>query len=449
MLRAKAHTPVVAMVGVAFLSGCLSTPRSARPTLTPNDPTPLAKCKVAASQSSPLVTEWPATEKSRLEALVAQGGVVVAYSGCEMRVLPDCRVKGQYAYTRTTLATDTTEVADADDLYTKLPLGAVSLEGDLNRSGRLAVQTTVVGELLLKDAGPGDVPKDGACSDATHLVTGLSLGVFRLLAGGKMSASASGKGFGGKVGGGRIVEESVLRETGDAKACAEGDASKPSDRCKSPLQVFLAPLPGREAPSVARKTMAEEKPPEGAVRVNFKVDEADEKWTLVTKDEKFVCELPCSRWVGPNSGLQLKLDAAKQADVKTVVVPAQLGYTAGRMVDASPRVPGLKYGWLVLTLGCAAFGGGLAVAGEASTGEAPFNGKNPLGLVGFSVLGLAGIATFFTSIFVFSEQRDVKLDVSLASDVARTRVGPRYAAVKLPSLGVSSVVTPFGVVGSF
>src|SRR5215469_3675574 len=55
-----------------------------------------AKCKVAAAHENPLVTEWPAPEKANLEARLREGTVVVAYAGCTMRLLPQCRATGKY-----------------------------------------------------------------------------------------------------------------------------------------------------------------------------------------------------------------------------------------------------------------------------------------------------------------------------------------------------------------
>ena len=50
-----------------------------------------AGCRLGASQSSVLVTEWPAAEKANLEGQIAQGGAVaVEFSGCELRLLPEC-----------------------------------------------------------------------------------------------------------------------------------------------------------------------------------------------------------------------------------------------------------------------------------------------------------------------------------------------------------------------
>src|SRR5262245_41235291 len=98
---------------------------AARPFVAvPEAPGEQAKCKVAAAHENPLVTEWPASEKANLEARLREGAVVVAYSGCTMRLMPQCRGAGRYAWRRTTTASDTVEIRDADELYAKLRLGA-------------------------------------------------------------------------------------------------------------------------------------------------------------------------------------------------------------------------------------------------------------------------------------------------------------------------------------
>src|SRR5688572_10646054 len=116
------RSPIAAVLAVSALPcGCASMglgPRASAPEM----PTTLTKCKVAASSDNPLVTEWPASEKANLEARLRQGAVAVEYSGCEMRLLPQCRLRGSYQWRRTTTATDVVEIHDADELYTKLPL---------------------------------------------------------------------------------------------------------------------------------------------------------------------------------------------------------------------------------------------------------------------------------------------------------------------------------------
>ena len=199
-------------------------------------------CKIAALHERPLVTEWAASEKADLEGRVSSGQVVaVRYSGCELQIIDGCKLQGRYAFRRTTLSTDTVEIHDEDDLYAKLPLGAVGLEGELARSGRLAVRTTVAGEFRL-DATPAGPLDQGACREATHVVTAVSVGAFSLLAGGAVSASAGLDARVGKAGLSGKREETTVRQAGDDRACRDATEASPSPMCASPLQVFLSRL---------------------------------------------------------------------------------------------------------------------------------------------------------------------------------------------------------------
>ncbi len=153
MLKVLPAVLIAVALGGASL-GCLSSGGTPALVARQADPTPLAKCQVKKSQASPLVTEWPASEKAHLEGMLSERTVVVSYSGCELRILDGCRVQGGYKFTRTSLANDTIEISDADELYAKLPLGAVSLEGELEKTGRLAVRTTVAGQLRLDAEAP-------------------------------------------------------------------------------------------------------------------------------------------------------------------------------------------------------------------------------------------------------------------------------------------------------
>ena len=261
----------------------------------PRAPVELGRCRVAASQQSPLVTEWPASEKANLENLSHAGAVAVAYSGCSMRLLPDCHVRGGYRWMRTTPATDSLEINDTDELYAKLPLGAASLEGELKRTGKLTVKTVVAGQLQLDGAGVNDVPGDGACAQATHIMTALSIGAFALTAAGgrtrELGASVS-------LGEAKIESDrgaSLLRSAGDFDSCNSSTAETPNGNCASPVQVFLAPLPGRAA---------DEGPP-GTVKVDFVSGNPAARWDVYA-DDQVICTTPCARFVHPAHPLMLR-----------------------------------------------------------------------------------------------------------------------------------------------
>src|SRR5215471_17888031 len=82
-------------VGALGLAGCAvlgGGGAAAKPFVAiPEAPSDQVKCKVASQHENPLVTEWPASEKANLEGLLREGTVVVSYSGCTMRLMPQCR----------------------------------------------------------------------------------------------------------------------------------------------------------------------------------------------------------------------------------------------------------------------------------------------------------------------------------------------------------------------
>ena len=231
MTRAMLAAPLalLACAGCSFMGG---SPGAVTAT-APVDPTPLARCKIAASATSPLVTEWPASQKAYLEGLTARGAVAVAYSGCELRIVDTCRLAGHYGWRRTTPATDTLEITNADDLWAKLPIGAAALEGELARKGRLAVRTTIAGQLELEGLDPRSVAADASCAGVTHVVSAVSVGAFRLLSGAGTTAQGSAKAFGVGAGASTAHEESVMREAGDPAACTEEGQAAPRN-CASP-----------------------------------------------------------------------------------------------------------------------------------------------------------------------------------------------------------------------
>ena len=285
---------LVVLAALAAGTACGAGGQSIAP-VAPEAPSGLAKCEVAASHESPLVTEWPASEKANLESRLREGGVVVAYSGCEMRILPGCRAGGSYEWRRTTTSTDSFEILTQDDLYTKLPLGAAALEGELSNSGRLAMRTTVSGQLGLIGADASRVPITGECQGATHLVSGLSIGAFQLKAGGatSLAGGADVAGAGAKVGTGR--EEDTLRSAGTPSTCMQATVEAPHAECRSPIQIFLTPLPAA----------LRERPPEGTIRAAFISDEPEKTWEVVAND-RVLCETPCALFVPATQKLVLR-----------------------------------------------------------------------------------------------------------------------------------------------
>ena len=241
---------LVTFVGCGGLSPHLSADQVRGVRGAPKDAN---RCTVAATHREPLVTEWSASSKARLEILLAatvedtdRYAVAVEYAGCELRIIDSCQSPAAYDWSRSTLSRDTVDINDADDLYAKLPLGAVALEGALKRSGHLSIQTTVAGQIRLKrDSIDFDaVAADPGCAEATHVIQAVSIGAFRMIEGGRGQARVGAAVVGiGRAGGSTSRTEQLVREAGSDADCQQTTKGEPHPGCRSPLQLFLLPIP--------------------------------------------------------------------------------------------------------------------------------------------------------------------------------------------------------------
>lgn len=404
---------------LALLVGC--GPSLPEPSATPSEPTALSKCQVALSIDRPLVTEWSATEKANLEASVARRAVAVDYRGCEMRVVTGCELDGAYVLERTTLATDTHRVSNEDELYAKLPLGAATLGGQLERAGSLSLRTTVAGQYRLDRTGPFERPEQAACAEATHVVTAVTVGAFELRASERAEGGAE-VGVGALGGGVRSERgESLLRSAGDPNACELGESAEDELdlQCRSPIQVFLAPFRDSRGAPVAPELSADSRT---AVQVRFEPADSDERWQLKDGKGQVVCDLPCERWVAPGAGYQLYHQADDADDVLTISVPSDLGFAPGSRIVArpSPARGNVNVGGAMVGIG---IGVGLGI--PAAVGSECKGGSDAACGVGIGGFGL-GLGLFVTGVvYLFAYwQRD---------DVVETERNTRSAA-SLPPL---------------
>lgn len=249
------------MVACVTLPACASNPTAATP---PTLPDSYAKCSVRNSQSRPLIVEWASSDRAALESLAKRGVVAVRYSGCEMEVLSQCRVKREYSYTPVTLQSDRITISDSDELYARVPIGAAKLEGELERSGQLNVDTAIVGTW---DSGVGGVSRtelEGSCDRATHVLTSLTVGAFRFYSG-AAAATGGGAGLLGFGAGGTTRSEQILLSlSGDGEACKQSsrDDQRPPEGCSALLRVEATPIAGSGTPPPSAQTEQPDVAPE-------------------------------------------------------------------------------------------------------------------------------------------------------------------------------------------
>ncbi|MFT3774585.1 MAG: hypothetical protein QM820_55210 [Minicystis sp.] len=396
--------------------GCADAPRL-RP-VVPTQPTELTKCKVGSGKQNPLVTEWPASEKANLEGRLREGAVVVAYSGCTMRLLPACRPKGSYTWRRTTTSTDTVEVNDVDELYAKLPLGAATLEGELGRSGRIAVTTTISGQLSLTGLSPEEVPEGGSCAGATHVIGALSVGAFKLKSGGAVHAKADVGFKGVGVTGSTKSEETLIRDAGDPEACRKSTDQSPDIQCGSPIQVFLQPLP----------SLTSKLGPAGTVRVRFVSSEGEQRWQVLANDS-VLCTTPCDRWVDPATALAMRADDGflKFLQKNAVTVPDLRAHPPGSSVEvrAQPASFGRYSGGVVMTT----FGSLGVAAGIALLGAGCSNTSERGGICAGGGITLPLSAALLVPGIVLLAGSGARAEISIPRDIGAARgTSPRVLA---------------------
>lgn len=213
-------------------------------------------CKVNATGDLDLMA-WTPQERANVVRLMKQGAVVVRLEpnpscGVKLETISGCTAKGHYAYSPYA-AHETKRIESRTDLYTSLPIGAVSLEGQLGCEKSLRTDFDLVGLAALPPetvvARPDLEGPD--CGRATHVLGRIYVGGFALVSGDKASLSAKASVFGAGAGGSDTSSLATLQSEGTKEQC---DAALKTEQakalCSAPLRVGL--LPVRDAVEMAK-----------------------------------------------------------------------------------------------------------------------------------------------------------------------------------------------------
>ena len=214
-------------------------------------------CDALKVQEAPDLMAWNASARANLSRLSKQGIVPVHYSkqGCniELELLPNCKVRGNKRYKFAPYARSETKVAKSKaELYAKLPLGAVGLEGKVGGNRSLRTDYMMVGTLSLPggyEFNAQRLTKSDDCDRATHVITTIYVGGFAMASGASQDIEAGASVFGVEAGAKSSEQRERLASEGNAAACKDALQSKEGEEaamCNVPLRVNLMSIQGRE-----------------------------------------------------------------------------------------------------------------------------------------------------------------------------------------------------------
>lgn len=203
----------------------------------------------------PFIIEWDATDQSSFQALASSNVVVVRYEGCKLTVLDGCAndsVKGSLGAYRpidwTSGQLESVDIDDENELYAKLPLGAASLGGRVQRGDKFHMEYFVSGTRTATRSSlhRADLDKIPACKEATHFVYAYNLGAFALASKSALKGETGGSYFGFGASG-RTSSQSAAEKKGGSLASCQASAAKEIDGCKAPIRLALRPISAGES----------------------------------------------------------------------------------------------------------------------------------------------------------------------------------------------------------
>jgi hypothetical protein len=204
------------------------------------------------------VVEWDATDGSTFQARAERDIVFVAFEDCQMRVIDGCSdgsLAGRYGTYRkpvfTSGATESFVIETQDELATKLPLGVVTLGGELSNRRALELTYHVSGTAVATrdEVHRADLADNPRCAEATHVVVAYNLGAFELGTKDGLTASAGASTSFGEAEGRHAESQEKLRRAGELGDCKKID----NHGCRIPIRLTLRPIrPGAMgAPPIA------------------------------------------------------------------------------------------------------------------------------------------------------------------------------------------------------
>lgn len=240
---------LVSVAALALNCGAGQVAEKVRPdALTATEAMGEKGCFAVEGRSSPLVVDWKPDQRGDIEVAMKDGIAVVQYTCNGIRLLPDCRVEGQYGFVGVSRKEQVIQLKNGDEIRANLPrtgglLGA-KLEGELARGASLDVALLMVGKRRTTRAKLAVNELSGECKGATHFVRGAMVGAFAMTTGTRAEVRSVAQVFGG---GGEVKSGSARLEQSkdgavDACAAATPNDNVPPSQCGALIRLDLVSL---------------------------------------------------------------------------------------------------------------------------------------------------------------------------------------------------------------
>jgi len=197
---------------------------------------------IAAESDAPLVVAWP--DRASLSRAIGDTPVVVRSVGCDLEILPSCRSAkaDPYLFVASPPTRDVVRLSGQQQVFRKLSPGAPDTWSRLSGAD-LEVRTTIAGAWRSDRNAPKRADLEGDCADATHVVSGILVGGFKLTSVAPSEDPSRGTEF---------------ASAGKLEACSSSTQhdQKPNPDCDEPVRIELVPI--REEPGAASARPSDE-----------------------------------------------------------------------------------------------------------------------------------------------------------------------------------------------
>jgi len=217
--------------------------------IRPADPTASgalseAECRAVDGRVEPLVVDWKPEQRGDLEVAMKDGVAVVAYDCKSFRLLPDCKIEGQYGFIGMTRKEQMVRLENSDEIKANLPLSGGQIGAGLSRDSTIDIAIVMVGKRRTTWQEPETTDLKGSCEGATHYVRGAVIGAFAMATGTKAHTQAAANLFMASAENDSKSGKETRTREGNPDDCAkaEPNAESPPAQCGAPIRLTLAPI---------------------------------------------------------------------------------------------------------------------------------------------------------------------------------------------------------------